>query len=75
MSPSCALSFHTFSVVCSIFCLVALAASFDAKAQFTWVDSSCDSVIDRVKSAGDEYNKLVQAAIASLGDGSPATEL
>ncbi|KAL8718048.1 MAG: hypothetical protein Q9225_004784 [Loekoesia sp. 1 TL-2023] len=75
MSPSSALPSQTLSIVCSIFCIVALAASFDAKAQFTWVDSSCDSVIDRVNSAGDEYNKLVQAAIASLENGSPTTEL
>lgn len=34
--------------------------NFNAKSQFSWVDSSCDSVIDRVNNAGDDYNALVR---------------
>lgn len=51
------------------------AATFDAKKQFAWVDSSCDAVIDKVNVAGDDYNGLVNAAVASFGDGSPTTDL
>ena len=50
-------------------------ATFNAKTQFSWVDSSCDSVIDQVNNAGDDYNALVKAAIAKLEGGSPSTEL
>lgn len=52
-----------------------LGATFNAKTQFTWVDSSCDAVIDKVNVAGDDYNALVAAAIANLEGGSPSTEL
>lgn len=52
-----------------------LGATFNAKTQFSWVDSSCDSVIDKVNVAGDDYNALVKAAIANLEGGSPSTEL
>ena len=52
-----------------------LGATFDAKKQFSWVDSSCDSVIDQVNTGGDDYNALVKAAIANLEGGSPSTEL
>ena len=50
-------------------------ATFDAKAQFSWVDSSCDSVIDKLNDAGDDFNALVKAAIANLEDGSLSTDL
>ena len=50
-------------------------ATFDAKNQFSWVDSSCDSVIDKVNDAGDDYNALVKAAITNLEGGSPSTDL
>ena len=51
------------------------SATFNAKTQFSWVDSSCDSVIDKVNDAGDDYNALVKAAIANLEGGSPSTDL
>lgn len=52
-----------------------LGATFNAKTQFSWVDSSCDAVIDKVNVAGDDYNALIAAAIANLEGGSPSTEL
>ncbi len=52
-----------------------LGAAFDAKAQFSWVDSSCDSVISQVNTAGDDFNALVAAAIVNLEGGFPTTEL
>ena len=48
---------------------------FNAQTAFAWVDSSCDSVIDQVNAAGNEFNTLVAAAIASLNGGTPSTEL
>ena len=51
------------------------SATFNAKTQFSWVDSSCDSVIDKVNDAGDDFNALVKAAIANLDKGSPSTDL
>ena len=50
-------------------------AKFDAKTQFAWVDSSCDSVIDQVNAAGDDYNSLVSASITNLESGDPSTDL
>ncbi len=50
-------------------------ATFNAKTQFSWVDSSCDAVIDQVNNAGDDFNALLAAAIANLEGGSPSTEL
>ena len=81
-SPAMVPSNRCFAL-CSILAQVVLlgiihpcfGATFDAKAKFTWVDSSCDSVIDQVNDAGDDYNALVKAAIANLEDGSPSTEL
>ena len=52
-----------------------LGVAFDAKAQFSWVDSSCDSVTSQVNTAGDDFNALVAAAIANLEGGFPTTEL
>ena len=48
---------------------------FNAKTAFTWVDSSCNSVIDQVNAAGGEYNTLVGAAVTSLNGGTPSTDL
>ena len=42
------------------------SATFNAKTQFSWVDSSCESVIDKVNDAGDDFNALVKAAIDNL---------
>ena len=69
---SCALSIQIIILAVVNSCL---GATFNAKTQFTWVDSSCDSVIDKVNVAGDDYNALVAAAIANLGGGTPSTEL
>lgn len=65
----------SLSIQIIIVVIARLGATFDAKAQFSWVDSSCDSVIDQVNTAGDNYNALVTAAIANLEGGSPTTEL
>lgn len=65
----------SLSIQIIIVLIARLGATFDAKAQFSWVDSSCDSVIDQVNTAGDDYNALVTAAIANLEGGSPTTEL
>lgn len=69
--------FHVLSIPSIILGIVnpCAGATFNAKTQFSWVDSSCDSVIDHVNNAGDDYNALVKAAIANLEGGSPSTEL
>ena len=69
---SYALSIQIIILAVVNFCL---GATFNAKTQFTWVDSSCDAVIDKVNVAGDDYNALIAAAIANLEGGSPSTEL
>ena len=68
---------YALLIQCAIVVVInpCLGATFNAKTQFSWVDSSCDSVIDQVNSAGDDFNALVAAAIANLEGGSPSTEL
>ncbi|KAL8830872.1 MAG: hypothetical protein Q9191_001197, partial [Dirinaria sp. TL-2023a] len=71
---------HTISILLILFRISTTVsrcagAAFNAKAQFAWIDSSCDSVIDQVNAAGDDYNSLVSAALTNLEDGSPSTEL
>ena len=69
--------FYLLSITSIILGIVSpcAGATFNAKTRFRWVDSSCDSVIDRVNDAGDDFISLVRAAIANLEDGSPTSEL
>ena len=81
-SPAMVLSNRCFTL-CFLFTEVLLldiikpcfGATFNAKAQFSWVDSSCDSVIDKLNDAGNDYLALVNAAIANLEGGRPSTDL
>lgn len=47
------------------------SAAFDTKAQFAWVDSSCDILISAMNTAGDEYLAMTEAAYNALGNGRP----
>jgi hypothetical protein len=69
--------FYLLSIISIILGIVShcAGATFNAKTRFRWVDSSCDSVIDRVNDAGDDSISLVKAAMANLEAGSPTSEL
>lgn len=50
----------------SIFFIPTIAAAFDAKDFFLYLDKSCDSILDTVNEAGDDMNALVAAALDSF---------
>lgn len=64
-------------LLCTFLTIIDLCAGadFDAKSQFAYIDSSCADRMDRINDAGDDYNKLVQAALDSVPSIQPATKL
>ncbi|KAJ5577855.1 uncharacterized protein N7459_006819 [Penicillium hispanicum] len=49
--------------------LTSTSSAFDATTQWSWLDSSCDSKLDVLGIASQEYLDLADAAYNSLGDG------
>lgn len=61
-------SFSSFLVFTSLFAQSALAA-FDSKAQWAWIDESCNDKLGVLDKATEEYLELAKIAYNSLGEG------
>ena len=51
-----------------------LAADYNVREQWEWIDKSCDDLIDRLNQAGEDYTALVDAAVDLLEEGIDLTK-